>query len=141
MATLNGNNVYLELDGVDVSAYFTGEISRTTTNNTQETTAGSGRTGVQRAAGLNDYSLELSLAYDVADLGTYKGKLVKGAAYTMIYGPEGNGSGKPKDEVPVIIASVSGPNITIDKQMVMFEVSFQQADEPITLIESGGTFT
>ena len=140
MATLNGNNAFLSLDGVDVSAYFTGEISRSVTNNTQETTAGAGATAVQRKAGLDDYSLELSLAYDVDDLGTYKAKLVKGSSYDMIYGPEGNGSGKPKDEVPVIISSVSGPNVTIDKQMVMFTVSFQGAGAATSLIENG-TFT
>jgi hypothetical protein len=137
MATLNGNDVYLELDSVDVSAYWTGEVSRSASNNVVEVTAGAGQGTIQRASGLHDYALAIDVVYDVADLGTYKSKLVKGSTYTLVYGPEGNDAGKPKDEVPVILASVDGPNPTINKDMVMFSLSFQGADTAVSLLESG----
>lgn len=140
MATLNGNDVYVTLDSVDISAYWTNEVSRSVTNNVVETTAGAGTDWVERQAGLNDYSLSLDLVYDDANLSTYIAKLIPGTTYTLVYGPEGNTAGKPKDEISVIVASVDGPNPTINKDMVMWSISFQGAATPTAYIEGGGTF-
>ena len=140
MATLNGNDVYVSLGGVDVSAYWTGEISRSPVNNVVETTAGASQGSVQRQAGLNDYSLALDLVYDIADLSTYVARLKQGTVQTLIYGPENNVAGKPKDEVSVVVASVTGPNPTINKDMVMYSLTLQGADTPVSLIEDGDTF-
>jgi hypothetical protein len=125
------------LDSVDVSGYWTGEVSRSAINNTVEITAGASQAAIQRADGLDDYSLSIDVVYDVADLSTYKAKLVRGSVYTLVYGPEGNTAGKPKDEVSVILASVDGPNPTISKDMVMFSLQFQGADTAVSLLESG----
>ena len=140
MATLNGNDVYVTLDSVDVSAYWTGEVARNVTNNTVETTAGAGTDWVERQGGLLDYSLSLSLVYDDANLTDYLAKLKPGTTYTMVYGPEGNTAGKPKDELSVIVSSIDGPNPSINKDMVMFAVTFQGAGTPTAWVENGDTF-
>lgn len=140
MATLNGNDVYLSLDSVNVSAYWTGEVSRTVTNNVVETTAGAGQDWTERQGGLLDYNLTLDVVYDDANLADYVAKLKPGSVYTMVYGPESNVAGKPKDELNVIVGSVDGPNPSINKDMVMFSVTLQGAATPTALIEDGDTF-
>ncbi len=140
MATLNGNNIYVGLNTVNVSAYWTDEVSRNVTNNTVETTAGAGAGWVERQDGLMDYSLSLVLVYDIDDLSDYLTQLKPGSTYTLVYGPEGNTAGKPKDELSVIVSSVDGPNPSIGKDMVSFSVSFQGAATPTAWIENGDTF-
>lgn len=140
MPTLSSNNVYLALDGVDVSGYWTGQINKSGTTATQDITAGAGATHVQRAPGLSDNNLSFAIVYDTADLATYRAKLVQASQYTVTYGPESNTAGKPKFECDMILTGVDGPNPTIDKTKVMFEVSFEAADAPTDTIEGGSTF-
>lgn len=140
MATLNGNNVYLSWDGVDISGYWTGEVSKDESVNTVDTTAGSGATHTQRAAGLLDNSLSFSVVYDDADLADYVSKLVSGTKATLIYGPENNTVGKPKFECVMILQSVSGPSVSIEKNMVSFDLSFEGAAAPTASIGNGDTF-
>ena len=52
MATLNGNNVYLSWDGVQIDGYWTGDVSKDESVSTVDITAGSGATHVERASGL-----------------------------------------------------------------------------------------
>ena len=136
MATLNGNNVYLSWDGVDISGYWTDQINKSASNSTVDVTAGAGATHVERLDGLNDNTMAFAVVYDISDLATYKGKLIPGTIGTLIYGPEGNTAGKPKFECPMILQQVDGPNPSIDKQKVMFELSFEGAAAPTATIEA-----
>lgn len=140
MATLNGNNAYLAFAGINLSGYFTDQIDKTVSNETQEITAGAGATHTERAPGLNDNSIAFAVVYDSADLSTYRSALVIGTQGTLTYGPEGQVVGKPKFECDMILKEVKGPNITIDKQKVMFELSFDGAAAPTATIEGGSTF-
>lgn len=140
MATLNGNNVYLSLDGVNVSAYWTDEVSFSESNNTVEVTAGAGATDVERASGLRDTTLSLVVVYDDANLSTYLSKMAVGSSYTVIYGPESNTTGKPKHEQTMILQTMDGPNPTINKDMVSFSLSFQGAATATARIANGDTF-
>lgn len=139
MATYNGNNQYLEIDSVDVSGYYTDQLSYNPSNNTVDTTAGAGITGHQRAAGLNDRTLSFVVVYDDATLATYVQKLKVGSVYTVVYGPEGNGAGKPKFAGKMILESVT-QQASVEKIKVVFELEFQQADVPTHTIEGGDTF-
>jgi hypothetical protein len=145
MAVLNNNVVYFELGGVDLSAYFTGEVSRESSTNLVDITHGSGTNYTQQARGLKTYTLSISLVYKTSEVQTvvmpalYAADNADGGAL-MIYGPEGKVSGKPKDEVLVTIESISGPSKSIQKDMVMFEISMSAADEPIGLMEWGHVF-
>lgn len=139
MATYNGNDVYLEWDGVDISGYWTGEVNENISVNTQEITAGAGVDHVQRAIGLIDRTMTFTVTYDDTDLGTYKSKLVEGTKATLIYGPEGQATGKPKFEGTMILQAVDH-TVSIEKEMVAFELSFEQADAPVSTIAGGGVF-
>lgn len=140
MATYNGNNVYLEWDGVDISAYWTSDVDFSESVDTVDTTAGAGQAHRQRAVGLADTSISLTVIYDDVDLSSYVGKLVPGTVGTLTYGPEGSGSGKPKFEGSMILQQVSGPNPGIEKPMVMFELTFEAADAPTATVSGGDTF-
>jgi hypothetical protein len=140
MPTLNANNAYLEIGGTNVSAYWTDEIDFSSSNSTVEVTAGAGATHVERAGGLSDTSLSFSVVYDTADIALYRAKLIEGTEYAVIYGPEGNTSGKPKFQCQMILEEVSGPNVTIAKDKVMFELSFVGAAAPTATISGGSTF-
>lgn len=140
MAELAGNDAYLSLDGVDVGAYVT-EVSMERSANNNETTAGFGTDHITRSPGLKDTTFSITLVYEVDDISTYIQKLDAGdTAYTLIYGPEGNTGGKPKHEQDVIIDSVSGGRVNVQKEMTVFEISAVGADAPTTDIYAGGTF-
>jgi len=140
MATLNGNNVYLSWDGVQIDGYWTGEVSKDETVNTVDITAGSNATHVERASGLLDNSLSFNIVYDDATLASYVSKLKAGTKATLIFGPEGNAAGKPKHAGSMILQGVTGPQPTIEKGMVMFELSFEGAAAPTHTIANGDTF-
>lgn len=143
MATLAENNVYFELDGTDLSAYFTDEVTREVSVNQIDVTAGAGADWVMNSPGLKSYSLTLRLVYDTSTFQTVvQPKLNTGiAGAVMKYGPEGNTAGKPKDELKVNIESVRGPNVTIQKDKVMVEINLTNGNaQPVAIIETGGTF-
>ena len=140
MATLNGNNAYLSFAGINLSGVWTDEIDFTQSNETQETTAGAGVTHIQRAPGLNDTEMAFSVIYDDATLASYRLAVLIGTQGTLIYGPEGQVVGKPCHEQTMILSEVAGPNITIDKQKVMFELSFEGAAAPTKTVAGGGVF-
>ena len=139
MATYNGNNVYLVRDGVDCSAYYTDEISYNESNATQEITAGAGETHVERAAGLDDTTINLVLVYDAADVQDYIQKLKSGSVADTIYGPEGSSTGKPKFQGSLICSNVSHA-VNIGRNKVMFTVALQGAAAPTSRIHAGDTF-
>lgn len=140
MPRYNGNTMYLEMDGVDVSAFFTATTGLETTNEVQDVTAGSGQTHVQRLPGLSDTKGTFTLIYQVGSLPSYIQRLQPGQVVRYVYGPEGNASGKPVQEADVVINSVKGPDVTIKKELVKFEVAWDGADKPIRSILNGDVF-
>lgn len=137
MAAVNENNVFLSLDGVDVSAYFTGTTGISQTNSPQEVTAGSGQDHEQHNAGLNATSFKAMLYYEDADAtrALYIGKLAIGSKYLVIYGPQDNASGKPVHEQSMILEGIEGPNVGIKKEAVTFDLSFKGADTPVRTLD------
>jgi hypothetical protein len=96
---------------------------------------------IQRAPGLDDHKMSFSVIYDDTDLSSYVAALKRGTSGTLIYSPDGKENGKPKFEGEMILVGVRGPNATIDKQMQMFELSFEAADEPTATIEDGDVWS
>lgn len=143
MATLNSNNAYLEWDGTDLSGYWTEEISHESTVDLEDITAGAGSTYIQQAPKLKTLTISFMIVYDGADVSTYKDLLEPGKEATLKWGPEGNGAGKPKLECDMILQSVSGPNQTVDKAKLAFELSFEKgASDPVSTLTGtlAGTF-
>jgi hypothetical protein len=134
MPTLNANNAYLSVGGTDISGYWTDEIDFNRSNSTVEITAGAGATHVERAGGLSDTDISFSVVYDTTDLSIYRAALIPGTEYAVIYGPEGAVTGKPKFQCQMILEEVAGPNVTIAKDKVMFELSFVGAAAPTATV-------
>lgn len=139
MPALNGNNWYVALDGVDVSGFIT-EVSMDPKNSTVDTTAGSGRTHMQRQPGLDDTTGKITVSYFVGEVSTYITKLQRGKVVNLVSGPEGAVSGKPKHQQDIIINQISGPKQTVSKEHVVFEVSWEAADAPQVDMYDGGVF-
>jgi len=139
MATYNGNNMYLLVDSVDMSPYWSQEISFTESNATQEVTSGANQSHVQRAGGLDDTAGEFFIVLDSDDLQNYVDHLKPGVVVNATYGPEGSDTGKPKFQGDVIFSSV-GHAVNIAKNLVGFSVSMQGADTPTSRIHNGDTF-
>lgn len=136
MPQLNGNSNYISWDGVDISAFWADEISNEQSVDTEDITAGSGATHVQKAAKLIDGKLDLYVIYNVATSGgvdSYKALLQPGKTAILVWGPEGAVTNKPKFEGSMVLMSVKVGQ-TIDKTKVGFELSFEQADKPISTI-------
>ncbi|MEM6280592.1 MAG: hypothetical protein AAF787_00245 [Chloroflexota bacterium] len=142
---LNSNDVFLSLGGTDISAYFTAETSREVSINMVDVTHGSGVEWSLMRPGLKSYSMSLTLAYKVNLYQTdiepvLTSIMANDTQATLIYGPEGQASGKPRDEVDVFIESMTGPTLTIEKDMVVIELSLVAAGEPVAYIGGGGVF-
>src|SRR5688572_3408365 len=115
MAVINSNNASLVFNSIDLSARWIGEVDKSEENSTVDTTSGAGATHVMRNPGLSDNTISFSVEADDVEFNAYKSALVVGTKATLVYGPEGAVSGKPKFECVCILKSVSGANATIEK--------------------------
>lgn len=139
MASSNTNSIYLSWNGVSFGAYWTEDLSQKASVDTEDMTAGAGATDVQRAAKLKDRSFDFMLIYDDATISTWVQNLKPGTIGTLIYGPEGNATGKPKFSGSMILSSWEKSQ-SVDKKKLAFKCSFQQAAAPTARIENGDTF-
>ncbi len=141
MAILNGNANYIQWNGVDLSALWAGEISFDDEVDLEDITAGSGATHIDRAAKLSDNKIDLMAVYDDALLNTYVTQLKSGTKATLVWGPEGSASGKPKFSGTMILKKSSFSQ-NVEKKMVAFKLSFEGASRtgPTHNPLSGGTF-
>jgi len=139
MAKLNGNNVYLTIDGVDVKAYWK-SVSLNPTADTTDVTAGANTTHKQYEAGLIDTDMSATLAYDDVNQASYIQRLAVGQKVLIVYGPEGATSGKPKHEQYFIVTSAATEQ-TVMKDAVVFDMSFRGADAPVVDMYDGGVWS
>lgn len=139
MATFNGNSIYLTIDSVNVSAYFT-SLTLERTGDAVDVTSGSGAVHRERNAGLKDTTFSATLVYDDANLSTFIAKMDSGQAYTVVIGPEGNTAGKPKHEQSFVITGSGPVTVGVDKPLVVFELSGEGNGAPTTDFFTGGTF-
>lgn len=138
MAEYNNFNDFLSVGGTDVSAYIRDvEISRT--QETADVTAGSGVTDRKRNTALIEHEITITFVYDDAFVATLL-PLIKGKQ-TVIWGPEGNGSGKPKHEQSFIFTEQSTSGSHEQTDVRVFPVTGVSAAAPTTDFFSGGTFT
>jgi hypothetical protein len=135
MAVVNSNNAHLVFNGTTLNAYWIGEVDKSSENSTVETTSGAGVTHVMRNPGLSDNTISFSVVVDDTDFNSYKAALVEGTKGTLIYGPEGAVTGKPKFECVMILNSVSGANATIEKGVHMYELEFEGAATPTATLQ------
>lgn len=138
MAQLNSNTPYLTMNGTNVQPKFV-EMKVGQSNSLVDVTHGSA-TFMQRNSGLSDGNFSLKLGYDIPTVSTYITLLLPGTTVTIEYGPEGNGAGKPRHKQDFIVGKVDGPNETVKKDYVVFDISGDCADAPAFNIYAGATF-
>ena len=125
--SFNGNGAYIKIDSVVVDAYFK-KFELTPSVESVDVTAGSGTNHRQRAEGLADHSATLTVVYEAGAVQTYI-QTLKPGLHTVEYGPEGNVTGKPK-HVQEFILTEAPVSQDVEKGEVLFQCSFEAADEP-----------
>jgi hypothetical protein len=138
MATLNANTIYLTIAGTNYSAYWV-SFKLNGKNNVKETTAGSGTTHVERAAGLNDYSADVTVVYDSAIGAQQLGHYSPGDIVAVEWGPESNVSGKPR-HVQNFIVEEAPFEVVVEKEKVAFELKLSGSEAPSVDIYSGAVY-
>jgi len=138
MAVLNTNTIYLTLDGYDLKARFK-TVKISPKNNSQDTTAGSGVTHVQSAAGLDEYGWDMDFVWDTTYIANDLRKLKPGNQVTADFGPDSNTSGRPRmrqliqiDECPF--------EVDVEKKTVVMSVKAHGAEAPEVNLFDGGKF-
>lgn len=142
MAQYESNNAYLEIDGTDVSGYWTGTADAEQSADIKEGNYGAGQEYVRRVGGLIDTTISFSIIYDTET--TAKAESFNlfrtGQIVDIVYGPEGQIAGKPRHAGKFYIDSLTGPSVDQEKAPVMVEISLSQQDEPTDDMYNGGVF-
>jgi len=119
MAFIHGKNAYIQLDNsagtlVDLSS-ISNEVSLSIAIDTNETSV-FGTNAKQYITGLNDATISLTGLFDATSATVIEGTidaLIAGtiASATLVFGPEGSGSGKKKYTQETIVTSyeISAP--------------------------------
>lgn len=138
MATYSGNKDYLTIDGVDMSPYWR-EAEITPIMETADVTAGANVEHRERNEGLRDYQFSFTIVYDDTQAATIL-PLVRPGRHRVVYGPEGNTSGKPKHDQYFIFTEAPTGGTYEKNEARTFSVSGEAADTPIADMYNGGAF-
>lgn len=138
MATYSGNNDYLAIDGVDLGPYWR-EAEITPSMETADVTAGSGVTHRKRNAGLKDHAFKLTLVYDDDELQTIL-PVIKVGKHLVVWGPEGNGAGKPKHQQYFHFTEAPTGGTYEKNEARVFDITCEAADSPIDDMYAGAVF-
>jgi len=139
MVSYAENTVYLTMGGTAVQAYFK-DVQLSPSNSAVDITTGAGVDHVQRAPGLNDTSISITLAYDLTDVQTYIQKIAAGQTISIEYGPESNVSGKPR-HVQNFVITGADHQVSVDKSSVTFNVVGEGAAAPSVDMFTGGVYS
>lgn len=124
MAFVHGKSAYVSVDGDDLSAYAN-SVTFTRTGDSHETTT-FGANSKTYAPGLKDATATIEGIYDNTALtgpGAVLRPLLGGAAVTLVYRPEGTGTGKPQASVSAVVTSYEETVPVAD--MVTWSAEFQ----------------
>ena len=134
---LNTNDVYLYVDNYDIHGLMT-KVSIAAKVDSIDVTTG-GDTHVRRQAGIKDVTGSFTITYRVDQVNEYVAKLAPGKIVNLDYGSEKAVAGKPRHKQDILVTEVSH-EITADKQLVVFEVSWEGAGVPEYDMYNGATF-
>lgn len=138
MASLNGNSCYFTINGVSFSAYWI-KFNLKGSVESVDVTHGSGATHVDRNAGLKDAKATLDVAYEVGSIPTITTGIQPGNKYSIVYGPESNTAGKPKDDRTWLFTGAEWTQ-EVTKSHVIFSIECEGCGTPATDFWAGGTF-
>lgn len=150
MATYNGNNEYLSMNGTVIadpnsandSVFRKMEMKLTTADT--DTSGGSGQEWESHDGGLSVINTNIEINYDTALIGTHLDAVLnsvgRGTVIPIISGPEGNATGKPKHDQDFLITGVDGPHVNHDKQRVFLNITGISKRAPRSNLYAGDTF-
>jgi hypothetical protein len=142
MPEYNGNAVHINVNSTNVAALWKGfEIKESIDK--EDTSAGADSEYKKNASKLKERTGKLTLAYHTSSAPTDISALYGLSAdhiIPIVYGPEGNAAGKPKDDCDWLITAINGPTTKVDKPAVLWEIDVVSAAAPRTNIYNGGTF-
>lgn len=105
---VRGDNLYISFDGVEVDAdYQTFEVGNTA--DTIDSSAGS-QASKTYIVGLKDGTASLTYAYTGSAGTAVTVKFKVGTSGTLLWGPEGTATGKPKGGVVALVTGHSRPH-------------------------------
>lgn len=133
-AQYSSNGMFLSLDGIDVSAFWTGTTGFKTSNSPVDISAGANETHEQLNPGQDKTDFTVSLKYDAlqATRATIIAKLKSNQKYNVIFGPQGNTAGMPVHEQEMLLVDTDGPNTAQDKSLFStYALTFRGADAPV----------
>lgn len=134
----NGNGIFLSIDGTTITGSWK-DIEITSSMEEVDTTQGVGQTYMQRSEGLRDTEISITIGYDPDNIQAQFAMLRPGI-HTVVFGPEGNGTGKPKHEQSFLFTEAPlGQDVK--KKEVVFTVSGAGADAPSVDMYNGGVFS
>jgi hypothetical protein len=142
MAEYNGNSVYINMNSTNVAAFWRGfEIKESIDK--EDVSAGAGTEYKKSASKLKERTAKLTLAYLTTSAPTNISALYglsNDHVIPVVYGPEGNTAGKPKDDCDWLITAINGPTTAVDKPAVLWEIDLVSTGEPRSNIYNGATF-
>lgn len=138
MAVYSGNADHLTIDGTNMHDYLV-DIEIAPSMETADVSGGQSTTHRERNEGLNDHSLRMTVHYEITQIATIL-PLVANGEHTVVWGPEGNASGKPKHTQKFIITGApTGASMMKDSARV-FTVTGIASAEPTDDMWNGATF-
>lgn len=138
MAAINGNAAYLSWNSVDVSGYWTGQVSYDASVDLEDVSHGASAEYKKYAPKLKDTTMKFVIIYDDTTQ-TYFTSTDVGTIGTLTWAPEGNTAGNPVFTSEMILKSMNMTQ-SQDKEFVVFNLEFALSDaDPTARIEDGDT--
>ena len=126
MAFVHGKSTVIKLNAVDLSAYSDNVAFNRSADSHDVTTFGKSAHVYQ--GGLLDGTATITGKYDNTAVSGPRAAVqpLLGTNVTMLYQPEGSGTGKPPESVSVLVTAYEQTNPVAD--MVTFSISLQLSD-------------
>ena len=140
MGVLQGNDIYLTINGVNVTARWR-EFIPDLDAPEEDTSAGAGIDWASRGTKLLSMNSKIILVYDDVAAANDQAALWDDTLIVpIVYGPEGNESGKPCHDADFKISKINGPATKQDKSRTEFEYAIVSTGTPRKNIYAGDTF-
>lgn len=140
MPEYNGNDIYLTMNAVDITARWR-SFEMSLGIGDEDVSAGAGIGWEKHASKLKVVQGTIVLVYDDTAAAADQAALYTAdSIVAVVYGPEGNAAGKPKHDQDFLITGISGPTTNHDKTLVTLEYSVTSTGEPTSDIYEGDTF-
>lgn len=150
MAVYNGNNAYLNVnsrvmadpDDGNEKVFRMFRMSRSTGD--ENVTSGAGTEWEDHAGSLNVINGTVTISYNgtrvLADLQAIAEQTAEQMIIPIVWGPDTDTAGKPKHDQDFLVTQIKGPEISVEKKLVTFEMTVVSSGTPRSSLYAGDTF-